>query len=465
MVKTVEHANDKNERLMYILVVTLIISVMNATMFNIALPTISEEFILLPSQVSWITTSYLIVYAVGSVIYGKLADKYALIKLLTFGILVLTAGSIIGLISVNYKMIIIARLIQAAGAGVIPALGMIIPVRFFSAERRGRALGIIAVGLALGTALGPIVAGAITSFFNWRILFIIPLLLLLTLPMYRRYLDKEEQTSQQIDIIGGIFLAFTVASFLLALTQEKLLLFVVGICLLGLFIYRIHKIPSPFVSPMLFRNKSYSLGLIILFAVTTISSGFPFITPQLLASVNQMTPAWIGVVMLPSAVLTALLGAKGGGLADQKGNSFLFKIAVIFLLIGLLTLSSVVGLSSVYISIFLVFGVIGQSFLQIAMMNSISQTLTKEQSGIGMGFVSMLIFIANASTTAIIGKVLDTNTPNVALNPLVQHSSSVVYSNLFLVLAILLLFVAPIHYYVFGRLGKKSIVGETEKED
>lgn len=153
MVKTDEHANDKNERLMYILVVTLIISVMNATMFNIALPTISEEFILLPSQVSWITTSYLIVYAVGSVIYGKLADKYAIIKLLTFGILVLTAGSIVGLISVNYKTIIIARLIQATGAGVIPALGMIIPVRFFSAERRGRALGIIAVGLALGTAL------------------------------------------------------------------------------------------------------------------------------------------------------------------------------------------------------------------------------------------------------------------------------------------------------------------------
>lgn len=94
-----KQTNDTNYKLMYILVITLVISVMNATMFNIALPTISEEFMLLPSQVSWVTTSYLIVYAIGSVVYGKLTDKYASIKLLSFGILMLTVGSIIGFFS------------------------------------------------------------------------------------------------------------------------------------------------------------------------------------------------------------------------------------------------------------------------------------------------------------------------------------------------------------------------------
>ncbi|GAB3070538.1 MFS transporter [Salinicoccus sesuvii] len=451
MVNTKDNMNDKKERLMYVLVFTLIISVMNATMFNVALPSISEEFALFPSQVSWITSSYLIVYAIASVIYGKLADKYTIIKLLTFGIVILTLGSVLGLVSVNYEMIIIARVIQATGAGVIPALGMILPVRYFSAEKRGRALGIVAVGLALGTALGPIIAGFMTTLINWRILFVIPPLLLFTLPLYKKFLNDKELESKRIDFIGGVVLASTVACFLLTLTQGKLLLFVVGVCLLGIFVYRIHKTPAPFIHPEIFKNKSYSLGLIIIFAATTISSGFPFIIPQLLASVNQMTPALIGVVMLPSAVVTASLGAKGGGLADRKGNSFLINVASLFLLVGLLSLSSLVGLSPVYIAIFLIFGVMGQSFMQIAIMNSISQTLSKDQSGIGMGLVSMIIFIANASATAIIGRVLNTGTQNFALNPLVQQNSSILYSNIFLVLAILLLFIIPAYRYVFER--------------
>lgn len=363
-------------------------------------------------------------------------------------------------------MIIVARVIQAGGAGVIPALGMIIPVRYFSIEKRGHALGMTAVGLALGTAIGPIVAGLLTSFFSWNILFLIPMLLLFTLPMYRRYLYKEEQTSEQIDIIGGLLLAGIVASFLLALTQENVLFLVAGLSLLGLFIYTILKISNPFVSPELFRNKSFSLGLIVIFAATAISSGFPFITPQLLNSVNHISPAWIGVIMLPSALVTALLGAKGGRLADQKGNSFLVVIAMLSLMVGFLSLSTVVGLSPVYIAFFLIFGVIGQSFMQIAMMNTISRTLTKDQAGIGMGFVSMLIFIANATATAILGKVLDAGTPRFTLNFLAPNSSSALYSNLFLVLAILILFVALLYYYVFGRLGNKRFVGgANEKED
>ena len=81
----------KNNRglLLGLLVFTLIISVMNATMFNIVLPNISEQFQLSPSQASWIITGYMIVYAIGSVTYGKLTDRYSLKNLLTFGLLLL----------------------------------------------------------------------------------------------------------------------------------------------------------------------------------------------------------------------------------------------------------------------------------------------------------------------------------------------------------------------------------------
>ena len=190
-----EAPNNTGDLLMRVLVFTLIISSMNANMFNVVLPTISMQFQLSPSQVSWVITSYMIVYAVGTVTFGKLTDKYRLKDLLTFGLIFFALGSIAGLAATEYWMIIVGRVIQAAGASVIPAIAMIVPVRYFSPEKRGRALGTSAIGLALGTALGPMVAGFVISAWSWRVLFALPLLALLTLPFYRKYLVEHRCTN------------------------------------------------------------------------------------------------------------------------------------------------------------------------------------------------------------------------------------------------------------------------------
>lgn len=129
-------ATSKNaDKLLRVLVITLIFSVMNGTMFNVALPAIGEEFDLIPSQVSWIMTSYMVVYAVGSIVMGKLADKYRLKDLLTVGLIIFAVGSMIGLVSNDYWLVIMGRIIQAAGASVLPATAMIIPIRYFAPEK------------------------------------------------------------------------------------------------------------------------------------------------------------------------------------------------------------------------------------------------------------------------------------------------------------------------------------------
>ncbi|UPO90168.1 MFS transporter [Niallia sp. Man26] len=441
------------ELLMQVLVFTLIISVMNATMFNVALPVISKQFQLSPSQASWIITAYMIIYAIGTVTFGKMTDKYSLKNLLTFGLIFLSLGSLIGFIATEYWMIIVARIIQAAGASVIPALSMIVPVRYFSPEKRGRALGTSAVGLALGTALGPIVAGFVTSAMSWQVLFAIPLLSLITLPFYRKYLVHEKGKESKMDFLGGVFLAGTVATLLLALTNGNGWFLLAGVVLLIFFIIRIYYATEPFVNPAIFRNKQYSLGLAITFVVTAIGFGTPYITPQLLSNVNELSPAFTGIVMLPSALLTAILGRKGGKIADEKGNPFLVYTASTLLFIGFISLSSVVGMSSVFIAIFLIFGILGQSFMQIAMSNTISRTLPKEQTGIGMGFYSMLNFISAAVSTATIGKVLDYGTQSVHLNT----STTLIYSNIFLVLAILIVLMTAIYYLKFGHSVKRNL--------
>ncbi|WP_059053128.1 MFS transporter [Paenibacillus senegalimassiliensis] len=447
---TVNTPRNNGPVLLRVLVFTLIISVMNGTMFNVVLPAISKELNLSASQGSWIVTSYLIVYAIGTVTFGKLTDKYKLKDLLTFGLLLLAAGSVLGMMATQFWMIIMARIVQATGASVIPALSMIIPVRYFLPKERGRALGTTAIGTSLGAALGPIIAGFVTSALSWQFLFAIPLLALVTLPFYRKYLDDQAGLDQKIDYMGGVLLAGSVAFLLLALTNANVYFLLSGAVALILFIFRIRHAANPFVNPDIFRNKLYSLGIFITFIMVAIGFSVPFTMPQLLAALNDLSPAWIGLVMLPSALITAFFGRVGGRLADRKGNAFLLYIAAALLMVGFLCLSMVSGMSPVYIGFFLIFGILGQSFMLISLSNTISQTLSKEQVGIGMGLLSMLNFIAGAVSTAVIGKVLDHN----------QGAPSV-YSNIFLVLAVLVAAMTLLYYFQFRRSMQKRAPGHS----
>jgi DHA2 family metal-tetracycline-proton antiporter-like MFS transporter len=447
------------EKLIRILAFTLVISVMNATMFNIVLPKIRVDFHLSFTQVSWVFAVYTLIYAIGSVIYGKLADTYKLKNLITFGLTLFFVGSMVGLAAQAFWMVLLGRILQAMGASVIPATAMIIPVRYFPAESRGRALGISATGLALGNALGPVVSSLIVSVVHWRWLFCIPLFILFTLPFYRKYLGDEQGKAGRIDWIGGGLLAGTVALLLLAVTRGGWILATGSLILFILFIVRIRTAAEPFVQSRLFRTKSYSLGLTMAVLVMGIGYSLPFLTPQLLSDVNHLASGLIGFVMVPAAVTSAILGRKGGKLADTMGNSFLFYTASVLLLICFVLLSSFAGISPAFIAIFLIFGNVGQMFMQIALSNGISRTLPKEQTGVGMGLLSMLNFLAGAVSTGIYSKVVDQGS-GFHWSPLNSYQNSFVYSNIYVVLAILHLGILVLYHFQFSRAAQKSKIAE-----
>ena len=443
---------SNTELLLGILVFTLIISVMNMTMFNIALPDISKEFHLSLSQAGWIITGYMIVYAIGSVTYGKLSDSYSSKNLLTFGLWVFAIGSVVGFIANEYWILIVGRIIQAAGASVLPAFSMVVPVRYFPPEKRGHAMGIVAMGFTLGSALGPIVAGVVSSTWGWRILFVISLLSLLSLPMYRKYLDDEKQEKSKMDYIGGALLAGTVATLLFSLTSGNIWTVVALVIFFILFLVRIFSASAPFIDPDIFRNKQFSFSLAIAFVMIGVGFAIPFITPQLLSSINKLSSAYIGIVMSPAALTATILGRKGGKMADEKGNLLLVYISAALLVIGFVCLSSVAGMSPFLFAIFLIFAVVGQSLMLIAMTNTVSQTLSKEHTGVGMGLFTMVTFISAAVSTAITGKALDLGISAIHLNPINQNSATLKYSNIFLILAAVIVVTVIIYHVRFRRI-------------
>ncbi|SDD83798.1 Major Facilitator Superfamily protein [Paenibacillus sp. UNCCL117] len=140
--------------------------------------------------------------------------------------------------------------------------------------------------------------------------------------------------------------------------------------------------------------------------------------------------------MVPAAATTAALGRTGGKLADKRGNSFLFYLASALLLACFALLSTFAGMSPVLIAFILIFGNVGQSFLSIALSNAISRSLPREQTGVGMGLLAMTNFISGAIAAGAYGRFVDQGA-GMHWNPLNSHAAASVYSNIYLVLAVL----------------------------
>lgn len=435
-----DHETEIREKqgkiLMRLLLFTVMISSMGALMFNIVLPQIGEEFQLSLPQTSWLTTAYALIYALGTVTYGKLSDRFQIANLLTFGLVLFGAGSLIGFLSTTFPVALLGRCLQSAGAAVVPAMAMLIPIRYFPAEKRGSAISMTAVGIALGSALGPVVAALLVSVADWRWLFVPSLLMVGLIPFYRKYLLREPlQSGRSFDWLGGLLLAAAVCLILLGVTYLEWLYGLGGAVALVLFGLRIKsaKEGEAFVHPGLFRNRSYVIMLVLAALISGVGTALYFLTPILLSETYDLNAAWIGFAMVPAAVASSIMGRKGGGLADRKGNPYLFSVASSCLIGCFLLLSSFAGVALPWIAAFLILGNVGQSFLQIALSNAVSRVLTKEEAGVGMGLFSMVNFITQGLAAGVYG-VLATAGSQVNWNPLNGYTDGQSFSNIYLVL-------------------------------
>ncbi|MFS0673549.1 MFS transporter [Ornithinibacillus sp. 179-J 7C1 HS] len=453
--------NHASEKLLFIVMFTVTLSSMSILLFNFVLPLISEEFQLTNSQVSWVTSGYTLIYGIGTAIYGKLADRYKLKNLLLFGLSLFALASLLGFFSNSFWLLLLARCLQAVGAATIPAIATLIPIRYFPVEKRGTAMGTVFVGTALGGALGPVVSSLVVSLVDWRWLFCIPLLILFTLPFYLKYLGDEEGNKISLDWLGGGLLGLTVAQILLGVTNNTVWL-LGGIVTFLLFILRIRLAKHPFIKPELFKNKQYTSHLALAFFVTGIGYSFFFLSPLLFASVHQLPVSIIGLAMVPATAAAAILNRKGGKIADSKGTPYLFFIASSLLITSFFLLSTFINVNAVYIAIFLILGNVGQSFIMIVMSKTVSLTLPKESSGVGMGLLMMQNFIAGSIGIGIYGRAIDTQMSQ-AWNPLLQSSNGAIFSNIFFVLFLLHIVILFLYKFKIDGSARTTIDPRTIK--
>ncbi len=404
-----------------VLVVGTFLAPLDSSIVTIALPAISAQFGIQPALVSWVATAYLLTSASLLLGMGRLGDVWGLRRLYVWGLLIFGAGSLACALSGSIAALIGSRVIQAVGASMLFAAGPALVTRTFPPEKRGWALGYIALAVSAGLTVGPALGGVLLAQFGWPSLFLINVPLSAGVALLAwRLLPNEERAGEDFDFPGAILAGLSLFSLLAALTlTESEPLFSVEV-MMGLalsvaalfgFIAVERRSRHPMVELRLFSSRPFSFGLaaaalnyLALFSVT-------FNMPFYLLRVRGMGPREAGIVLTTVPLLMAAFAPLAGRLSDRHGSRALAAGGSLALAVGIGMLSFV-GTASPLVPILAALGLCGagMAFFQTPNTAAVLRATPRSHIGVGSALVAQArnvgMAIGVALTAAIVTSYL-----------------------------------------------------------
>ncbi|MDQ0497129.1 MFS transporter [Paenibacillus brasilensis] len=455
MEKSVEERISKS---LIWLCVLAFFSVLNETVFNVSLPDIAAQFGIEPSVANYINTSFILSFAVGTAVYGKISDIYGIKKLFFISVLIYGGGSLIGLLfHFWFPALLAARFIQGAGASAVPGLIMVIVTRSIEKQHQGKAFGMIGSTVALGEGFGPVLGGWIADYIHWSYLFFLPMMTLVTLPFFLRTLPDEPVKKGGLDVPGCLLFVLGIASFTLFTTHYEWWYLIISVILFIGFVLRIRGAKEPFLEPALFKRKRFIVGVLVGGILLGTVAGFMSMIPYMMREVHQMSTSLIGgSVLFPGTIGVIFFGIVGGSLVDRRGARFVMIAGLLLLGAGLLIVSLFADSTPWIISgaLVLIFG--GLSFVKTVISTIVAGSLSADESGSGMGFLNFSCFLAEGLGIAIVGGLLTQLRLNFPILPMVTDVAAYLYSNLTLLLLAAVIIGGAIFLIAF-REGKASL--------
>ncbi|WP_347905338.1 MFS transporter [Pseudomonas purpurea] len=330
---------------------SMLLSSLGTSIANVGLPTLAQAFDVSFQAVQWIVLAYLLAITTLIVSVGRLGDLTGRRRLLLAGISVFTVASALCGFAPTLGLLIAARALQGLGAATMMALTLAFVGETVAKAKTGRAMGLLGMMSAIGTALGPSLGGVLIAGLGWRALFLftVPLGVLALLLAYR-YLptDYPKPTSRRVgfDFTGTLLLALTLAAYALAMTMGRGHFGPLNIALLlaafvgaGLFILAEAKAVSPLIQLTTLRDPVLSASLAMSALVSTVMMATLVVGPFYLDHALGLDPAQVGLTLSVGPCFAALTGIPAGRLTDRFGAWRTTLAGLIAVALGCLSLA------------------------------------------------------------------------------------------------------------------------------
>lgn len=325
---------------------------------NIALPTFMNVFHISEAQVQWVTNGYMLVNALMIPVSSFLIKRFPFKNLFIIFSGIFLLGTIIGAIAWSFNLVVIARMIQALGAGMMMPLVNVLAIRYAKPGKKGQIMGIIGLAFNCAPILGPAISGFLLHFFSWRYLFllIIPfavitlLLSFFLLPKIPHNEHPRFNTLALILITGGLWsllmglsnvsnnhlLSFNVAGYVL-----------IGLVFLLLFFLNQRHSNRQLINFGIFSHKQFVFATVINMLITSTMYGNAILIPLLVQIVLGKSTVISAIAVLPGAILTGLLSTTSGRFYDIYPIKILVGTGLIIDIIGTIGQAAIGARSSV----------------------------------------------------------------------------------------------------------------------
>jgi len=313
-----------------------------------ALPTIAKELNILGASISWIITLYTLVYVLAVPLMSSLSDRYGRKEILLVDIAFFAVGSLWAAFSPNLTHLLIARGIQALGAGGLFPIASTVVGEIFPKERHGMALGFIGMVWGVAAIIGPLVGGWITQWFGWTAIFYISFVLsLIVLVFVWKVLPKSKSVHHDpFDWLGMLLLSVGLltltyglnsldsANLLLSLFSAPIIYWLISSIAAFVLFFFVEKYPKAPVIPVnLFKKDQLNIGLVLSFARGMTEAGLAFLPFYAIVALD-IGSGLAGTLIIATAVTLFLLTEPAGLLVDKIGAKKILIFGTIVTAIG-----------------------------------------------------------------------------------------------------------------------------------
>ncbi|SDH57081.1 MDR family MFS transporter [Agrococcus jejuensis] len=415
---TIERVPPRPGPVLALLVASAFVVILNETIMGVAIPQLTVDLGITTSTAQWLTTGFLLTMAVVIPTTGFLLQRFPLRSLFFVAMGLFTAGTLVAALAPGFGMLLVGRVVQAAGTAIMMPLLFTTVLSVIPPERRGRFMGVVSVVIAVAPAVGPTVSGLILSTFEWRWLFIfvlpIAVLSLILGSVFVKNLTETQPSHLDVVSIPLAAVGFGGLVYGLASIGESaeghsgVPLWVpigIGVAALAAFVWRqlaLGGTDRVLLNLSVFRTRSFTLAVLLVVVVFAVLLGTLILLPLYLQNVLGLDTLATGLMLLPGGVLMGVLAPIVGNLFDRFGPRPLVLPAAIVTSAALWWMTTLDADSTVptIIAMHLVLNA-GLAFMFTPLLTSALGSLPRRLYSHGSAIMSTLQQVAGAAGTAL----------------------------------------------------------------
>ncbi|GEL76731.1 MDR family MFS transporter [Tenuibacillus multivorans] len=410
----------KKAPMLAVMLVGAFFALLNETLLATALPSIMDDFNITENKVQWLTTAFLLTNGVMIPISAFLIERFSTRKIFLTAISVFILGTFVASISHSFPLLLTARVIQAAGCGIMLPLMMTVTLTIFPRDKRGKAMGFAGLVISFAPAIGPTLSGWLLEYNSWRSLFyvVLPIAIMTLIVAIFVIKNVTKLSYPKIDIISIILSSFGFGGLLFGFssagdagwTNERVLISIIGgIVILALFIWRQLKLKTPMLEFRVFKFNIYTISLVITMIVMMSMIGAETMLPLYMQNTRGFTALESGLMLLPGAIVMGIMSPVTGMLFDKLGAR---KLAIPGLaIVGITTLMFTnLSMETSFTFLVIVYAIrmFGLSLAMMPVMTNGLNQLPQEWNAHGTAMANTLQQVSASIGTAILITVMTT---------------------------------------------------------